>query len=525
MGIGLGTAARRAAVIATTVGVLSGCAYVGRISDPGPGASPTGADGTVAASADGRYVVYAAYHDRTPHGESEEDVYLYDAATSTRELVSIGFDGTPGNDWSFSPSISADGRYVAFASDADNLVPDDQNSSTDVFVRDRVAKTTTRVSVATGGGEADDWSYDPSISDDGRYVAFTSDSDLLVPSLDSNGSSDVFVRDRTLGKTVLASTSGSMPNTDFGAWSPQIAGNGKFVAFVTDTAMLAADTNDDYDVYLRNLVSNTTAWISKPRVGFPDGGGGDEPSVSVDGKFVAFSSWATDLDTTAVADDTYDSDVFLRDITNARTTRVSVATNGKLLPGESSTPSISGDGRWIAFASTGNASGTDTNGPVPDVFVRDMILGRTALVSTSANLTQASGPVWAPRISRDGRYAYWRSDAVFHPDDENGLTDFYYRAVQVPKVTSITPATLTRGTSKTVTINGQGFLGGIQLWMPDGVTASGITWNGDASITATFTAAANAPVGPQTVYVSNQGTGPGVVTGGTGECKSCLTIN
>jgi Tol biopolymer transport system component len=509
----------RGGAIIAAAALLTGCAYVGRVSAPAPSAT-SGAMGSASTSTDGRYVAYSTDAE-TASPDADHGVYVLDTTAGTRELVSVATDGAIGDDWSSNPAISGDGRYVAFESDADNLVAGDTNDATDVFVRDRVARTTTRVSLGPKGLEADASSYDASISSDGRYVAFTSDSDDLDPT-DSNGFGDVFVRDRQTATTKLVSYSGAYGQTDFGASQGAISGNGLFVAFVTDTPLVANDLNDSDDVYVRNLVASTTNWASRPKAGFPDGGGGDSPAISADGRKVAFVSAATDLDT--VANDVNGPDVFLRDLAASTTTRISVGPTGGALSAPAVSPSISADGQRVAFASSANASGTDVNGSVFDVFVRDRSNGRTVLVSTNADLVQSASDASAPRLSPDGRYAFWMSQGAYVKEDANGVADVYQRAVDVPRVTAASPATAARGTTVTITLTGSSFLPGATIIAPSGVTVSNTTVVGDASITATFAVGASAPTGPQTVFVQNVGTGPGPLTGALGQCQGCLRI-
>lgn len=509
--------ARWAAVLAITAVFATGCAYARQVSQPDATAQ-NGTYGRVAVSADGRFVAYASERERT--SPSGFGVHVLDASLNTRELVSVSSAEEPAEDWSGEPAISADGRYVAFESDADNLVPNDGNGSTDIFVRDRVAGTTTRVSTDASGTEADDNSYNPSISADGRYVAFTTDSDSLRPD-DANGASDVYVKDRQTGAVILASISG-VGQTDFGAWDGVISGNGRYVAFTTDTPLVAADENWDDDVYIRNIVANTTAWVSRPKVGNPEGGGGESPSISSDGRVVAFSSSSADLDNAPA--DANGSDVFVRDLNAGVTTRVSVAPGGGLLPAPSFNPVISADGTRVAFTSQANASGTDTNGGITDLYVRDLVRARTALVSTDPGLEQTSSGVFSGTISGDGRYGLWSSPGKYHADDKNAVADVYFRFVDVPHITSITPSTVARGASINITITGDTFLTSAQSFAVDGLAVSNVAVVSDNTITAKVTAAANLAPGTYPLFVTNLGTGPGPNSGATDRCDGCIRV-
>ncbi|MGZ4664922.1 MAG: TolB family protein, partial [Frankiaceae bacterium] len=150
--------------------------------------------------------------------------------------------------------VSANGRYVAFISGAANLVPGDTNTESDVFVRDRRAGTTTRVSVSNTGAQANGYSYEVAVSANGRYVAFDSNATNLVPG-DTNDAQDVFVRDRRAGTTTRVSVSNSGAQGNGGSGDPAVSANGRYVAFNSfATNLVPGDTNDARDVFVRDRV-------------------------------------------------------------------------------------------------------------------------------------------------------------------------------------------------------------------------------------------------------------------------------
>ena len=218
-------------------------------------------------SADGRYVAFQSYADNLVPGDTNEqpDIFVRDRQTGTTERVNVAADGTQANDYSYSSSISADGRYVAFSSRASNLVPDDTNEQWDIFVRDRQTGTTERVSVAADGTQANSNSWYPSISADGSHVAFQSDASNLVPG-DKNDLEDIFVRDlaggealrdRQTGTTekVSVATDGTQANSI--SSSPSISADGSYVAFQSDASNLVpGDTNDASDIFVRDLAAS-----------------------------------------------------------------------------------------------------------------------------------------------------------------------------------------------------------------------------------------------------------------------------
>jgi len=496
----------------------SGCAWLGRAGHPAA-SDPIGATGPVAVSADGRYVAYASHSDATSPGVVD-GVWRWDTVSNTRTLVSVGTGGALADDSSGEPAISANGRYVAFSSDATNLVDNDTNDATDVFVRDLSTNTTERVSLAAGGVEVSDSSYTPSISDDGRYVAFISDSDDLS-SLDGNLSSDAYVYDRSTKTVKLASIAGGV-QPDFGISDAVLSGDGRHLAFTSDSDFLAGDENVSDDVFLKNLSTGSLSWVSRPKTTDPSAGGGNQPSVSFDGQYVAFVG-GNDIDNGL--DPNPGSDVFVRDTVNRTTVRASVTAGGQYVSGTSFGPALSSDGSRVAFASTANVSGNDTNGAKIDVFVKDLTTGRVVLVSTGMFLGQKNADSNDPAITRDGRYAGFVSSGGFADDDTNAVADVYLRAIDVPTVTSISPNTAARGSSVTLTLNGTRFLAGTTVVPMSGVfTPTAITPVSSTQLKVTLSIDANAPTGPQTIYVQVPGTGPGSGTGGVGRCENCLNI-
>ncbi len=512
----LRTQLRPIALFAAIVLAASGCAWLQRVTRPATGGTGAGTD-HIAMSADGRYVAYIAGSDSNAPGVAD-GIYRYDTLLDTRVLVSQSTAGDPANNSSGVPAIDSTGRYVAFSSDADNLVANDNNGVTDVFVRDMVSNTTTRVSVTATGAELPDATTAPSISADGRYVAFIAGTDIV--STDTNMDSDAYVHDRVTNANVLASVANGV-QPDFGVSDVAISGNGLFVAFTTDTDLIPTDTNISDDVYLRNLAAKTTSRISRPKDATLDGGG-DSPSLSNDGRYVAFVG-GSDID--GVADPFPGTDVFVRDTVANTVSRVSVSPTGTPIGGYSQSPQISADGNRVVYATSGNPTGTDTNGSVLDIVVRDRILARTTLLSTDQWLAQLGTNSSAPAISGNGRYATFRSLGAFVSDDANSVADFYDRAVDVPQPAAISPNTGARGAQITISITGRGFVTGATVVAQPGVLAPfSTTVNSDTKITATIRIDANAGVGTQTVYVQNPGTGAGANSGAVGRCSDCLKV-
>ncbi|WP_222598488.1 TolB family protein [Lentzea tibetensis] len=359
-----------------------------------------------------------------------------DAAVTSR--VSVATDGGQGDKKSENSELSADGRYVAFDSEATTLVPGDTNEVSDVFVRDRLTGTTTRVSVASDGSQAADdsrypypYSSNPSISADGRFVAFSSNATNLVEG-DTNRTTDVFVHDIQTGATTRASVASGGRESWAGGFYAAISGNGRYVTFVSSGAdLVPGDTNQQRDIFRHDRETGLTTRVSVSSTGGQSNGSSDysEPVMSADGRFVAFRSWATNL----VSGDTNNaSDVFLRDTERETTTRISVASDGTEANELSYEPSISADGRYVAYVSAGsNLIPGDVNN-AHDVFRYDRLTGTTIRISSATAVYAHFLPNGAqyPAISGDGRYvAYWSDGEGIVPDDTNKSIDVFVHDV------------------------------------------------------------------------------------------------
>ena len=351
------------------------------------------------------------------------------ARAQVTQRVSVTSLGGQGHGASLYASISADGRWVAFTSSAGDLVAGDTNGAQDVFVRDRLAGTTERVSVATGGAQASGASGSPSISADGRCVAFWSQASDLVPG-DTNGAQDVFVRDRLAGTTerVNVDSSGAQANGDSDSSRPQLSADGRFVAFDSfATNLVAGDTNGAADVSVRDRSAGTTERVSVDSPGAQANGFSYDPSIAADGRRVAFRSEAGNL---VPGDTNLQWDVFVRDRLAGTTERVSLSSSGTEGNAGSHFPSISADGRHVAFESDARLVDGDTNG-ARDIFVRDRLLGTTERASVATGGSQANLSSEQASISSDGRGVAFRSDASgLVPGDTNGVPDVFLRDLQ-----------------------------------------------------------------------------------------------
>jgi Tol biopolymer transport system component len=348
-------------------------------------------DAMPAISADGRYVAFVSRASNLVDGDTANayDVFVHDRQTAQTTRVSIHSNGAQGDasaSYIAECAISADGRYVAFSSHASTLIGTDTNSDSqcdvncdrngaqDIFIHDRQTAQTSRVSISSAGAEADSDSYWPAISADGRYVAFYSRATNLV-SGDTNETWDVFVHDRQTGQTTRVSVSSNGTQANAESRGLVISGDGRYVAFESQASNLVSlDYNGALDIFVHDRQTGQTTRASVASDGAEANLGGRYPAISADGRYVAFVSQSNNL----VSGDTRNFfDVFRHDQETGETIRVSVASDGTQGSGDSgwsymrSMPSLSAEGRSVAFHSSAhNLVTNDTNG-TEDVFVHE----------------------------------------------------------------------------------------------------------------------------------------------------------
>jgi Tol biopolymer transport system component len=364
------------------------------------------------------------------------------AASQTTTRVSVDSSGRQANSWSDEPSISDDGRYVVFASRATNLVSTDLSSDLDVFLHDVLTGQTSIVSISTSGANGHDDSFDASISGDGRFVVFESLATNLVAG-DTNGTSDVFVRDRATQETTRVSVDSSGIQANDWSDLPAVSADGRWIVFQSGaTNLVPGDTNGTSDVFLHDRATGATTRVSVASDGAEGNGTVIRSSfapagaVSSDGRFVAFDSSATNL---VLGDTNGADDVFVHDVATGATTRVSVDSAGHEADGGSTTARISADGRFVAFFSTAtNLVIGDTN-RLSDVFVHDRETGVTTRVSVDSVGGQAnggSGP--SLNLSATGRFVAFdtvASNLVY--DDNNRTSDVYLHDRETGQTTRV----------------------------------------------------------------------------------------
>lgn len=388
-----------------------------------------------AISADGRLVAFYSFASDLVAGDANfsSDIFVRDRQTGLTTRVSVASDATEANGASFNPSISADGRFVAFYSVASNLVAGDTNNAIDVFVHELQTGLTTRVSVSSLGAQSNGESLNPALSADGRFVAFASVASNLVVG-DTNFVRDIFVHDRQTGSTTRVSVSSA------GAQGAQasggsfdsylsISGDGRLVAFHSAAnSLVTGDTNGWPDVFVHDRQTSQTIRVSVDGAGTQGDSASYSPNLSSDGRFVAFHSFASNLvpgDTNAAYD------VFVRDLQpGGGVTRVSVDSSGAQPNGPSNTRGarMTGDGRFVVFDSAAtNLVPGDTNNS-DDVFVHDRQTGATTRASVSTAGAQATSLCLYPSISDSGRFVSFHSTAInLVPGDTNNVGDVFVR--------------------------------------------------------------------------------------------------
>lgn len=346
-----------------------------RVSVDSDGASSASGEPSIRPqiSDNGAYVAFQSFSRSfaKDDGNNLADVFVHEVASGETQLVSRSTTGAVGDSASESPVLSADGLLVAYRSFASNLVENDTNGVVDIFVRDQRLGQTERVSVNTAGEQAVSECKQPAISADGRFVAFVSGAENLVPP-DTNGADDVFLFDRVARTLIKVSVAPGGSEANGASGTPWIGGaNNEFIVFASDASnLVAGDANGDSDVFVHNRLTGQTELVSANFVGDASGNGQSlTPRITPDGRFIVFASAADDL-----VNDDFDAvfDVFVRDRV-ARTTRiVSRSDEGGQADGPSILPAISADGRFVVFDTKASNLTLNDVTPLGDVLMRDL---------------------------------------------------------------------------------------------------------------------------------------------------------
>ena len=392
---------------------------IARVSVDSAGAQASGTSANARIAANGRFVCFESNAPNLVPNDTNgvTDVFLHDLQTKVTTRVSVDSAGNEGDARGVDCAISADGRFVAFNSGAQNWSIGGAQPTSDVYIRDIQTSTTSRISKPGPLNLLYIRSDRPSMSADGRFVAYDSDFKNQVPN-DNNNALDVFVVDRTTGaiERVSVNTAGMEANAVQGSGSPAISNDGRFVAFISDATNLAPGSQPGFNVYLRDRTTPSTTLIG------PGTGTLRSLAISGDGRFIALET-----DAPLAPNDTNNvRDVVVFDRAGGGFTRPSVGTAGTQSNGWSGMVEISQDGRFVAFASDAtNLDANDTNG-VRDVFVHDRNNTTTRRVSVDPNGNQANGVCEAPDTTTDAMTVAFASNASnLVPNDTNGAVDVF----------------------------------------------------------------------------------------------------
>jgi Tol biopolymer transport system component len=372
-------------------------------------------------SANGRWIAFSGVATNLVAGDTnnQDDIFLRDALNGVTTRVNLASDGSQANGFSQHPRISADGRFVVFESGADNLVAGDTNVKNDLFVHDVQTGATTRISVATGGVQANGTSYAPSISATGRFIAFHSAATNLIAG-DTNNAWDVFVHDRQTGATTRVSVATGGAQAAASSSNPSISADGRYVAFQSSASgLVTGDTNATWDIFVHDRQTGITERVSRDAAGVQANGASVDASISADGRVVAFRSAASNL---VALDGNAREDVFAFDRLNSSITRCSVASDGTESDNTSRYPAISADGRYVAFESiaTGLVA-SDLNGTW-DIFVHDRSSGQTSCASLDLAGVTGNNQSTNAAMSSDGRFVAFQSYATALVANDNNNT-------------------------------------------------------------------------------------------------------
>lgn len=378
-------------------------------------------------SADGVWIVFAS--NATNLGSdmnATSDIFIHNRATGVTELISRSTAGVSGDGNSTIPSVSDDGRYVAFLTLATNLVAGDTNGVADVIVRDRSANVNYRASVATGGAQSNGASNFPTLSGNGQRVAFTSSATNLVAG-DTNGADDIFISAFRSVNTVLGSRGTGGTPANGASVESSLDNNGRYLAFNSNASnLVTGDTNGRIDVFLYDRINNTTTLVSRSYDTMMQANSNStSPRISGNGRYVVYRSFASNIVT---GDTNSEWDIFRFDRTYSTNVRASLGAGGVEPTGTSIIGTADNGGNKVAFASlASNLVAGDTNG-VTDIFVRTISTGTTVRIDSP--LGQANGGSGSPVIAADGGFLIFRSGATnLVMGDANAVEDLFVGVV------------------------------------------------------------------------------------------------
>jgi len=363
--------------------------------------------------------------------------YAYDRLTDTFERLSNNTDGFSALGNSFPADISDDGRFVIFESE-DELDPDDDNPDRDVYLRDRDSDETIWVSFTHDGGDANASCYAKAVSNDGRYVVFTSAATNLVSPSTAPGQDHVYLRDRNTGELsiISQSTNGTLANND--CFQAKISGDGRYVVFSSSASNLldgGLDTNGKQDIFIRDLQATPSPTTTRVSLTDTDAQISDhsyDPDISSDGMMISFKSDDANIVTGVNPTVAYQFQIYVRDRNSDITKHVSRSTGGTIAELRCDNPTISPNGRYVVFSSVSDAIAPGTSGDQSDTFAHDLQTGITSRVSVGENGELGNGGSIEGVAANDGTVLFKSSASNFVLDDDEGSSDLFVAPADAP---------------------------------------------------------------------------------------------
>jgi flagellin-like hook-associated protein FlgL len=377
-------------------------------------------------SANSRYVVFISRATNLISGDTNgfRDIFRKDIITGEVLRVSTSSNGSQTSGNSFNPQISDDGRYVVFESDASNLVSGDTNGFRDIFRKDVITGEVLRVSSSINGSQSNSNAFNAQISADGRYVAFESTASNLVEG-DNNAARDIFRKDMLTGDVLRVTTSSNGSQSNNNAFNAQISADGRYVVFESDASnLVAGDNNAARDIFRKDMLTGEVLRVNTSSNGSQSNNNSNNAQISADGRYVVFSSDASNL----VAGDTNAAtDIFRKDMQTGEVLRVSTNGNGGEGNGVSFNSSISADGRYVLFGSSSTNLVENDRNNKSDIFRKDILTGEVLRVNTSSSGEEDNGSNNG-HISSDGRHIVFESiSSNLVSGDSNGASDIFLR--------------------------------------------------------------------------------------------------
>jgi Tol biopolymer transport system component len=402
-GLGVGTG------VALAIGAL-GVPACGGGGGPTSGSPPAVVFSHALVAEEGRYLAFDSDDPEIVAADANEemDVFRRDLETGETLCASVSSDGTLGNVGGILASVSADGRYVVYESFSDNLVEDDTNEASDVFVHDFETGETTRVSVDSAGGQAFDGGFFPTMSRDGRYVAFESwSADLVGEDLETYYVGNVFVHDRETGETTRVSVDSAGDPLPGDCFSPLLSPDGRWVVFVSGWDGDGDSVLDEDALFLRDLENGTTTFLhARPTVAYDYWDDViSHTAFAPGGRYLVFECWGG-------IDDLFSTAVFVHDLEAGATTLESADADGVAADGESQVGAITSDGAWVVFESDAPNLPSGADDGLFRIYRRDRETGEVEVASVAGDGTLADDDSWGATISADGRFVAFESYAT-----------------------------------------------------------------------------------------------------------------